>query len=108
MRWRPRVISPAPGVRSSRACRRGSITILPRAVTNTDRCSWWSGGSTWARSVDSWKESDDMQMTTDARVWLAAAVRRILARSPLGDAERAGITYELMSHLHAAGEAQAA
>jgi uncharacterized RDD family membrane protein YckC len=48
-----------------------------------------------------------MQMTTDARAWLAAAVRRILARHPLGDAERAGITYELMSHLHAAGEARA-
>jgi uncharacterized RDD family membrane protein YckC len=48
-----------------------------------------------------------MQMTTDARAWLAATVRRILARHPLGDAERAGITYELMSHLHAAGEARA-
>jgi uncharacterized RDD family membrane protein YckC len=35
-------------------------------------------------------------------------VRRILARHPLGDAERTGITYELMSHLHAAGEARAA
>jgi hypothetical protein len=45
-----------------------------------------------------------MQMTTDARAWLDATVRRILARHPLGDAERAGITYELMSHLHAAGE----
>jgi uncharacterized RDD family membrane protein YckC len=49
-----------------------------------------------------------MQMTTDARAWLDATVRRILARHPLGDAERAGITYELMSHLHAAGEARAA
>jgi uncharacterized RDD family membrane protein YckC len=48
-----------------------------------------------------------MQMTTDARTWLAATVRRILARHPLGDAERAGATYELMSHLHAAGEARA-
>jgi len=48
-----------------------------------------------------------MQMTTDARTWLAATVRRILARHSLGDAERAGITYELMSHLHAAGEARA-
>lgn len=48
-----------------------------------------------------------MQMTTDARVWLDATVRRILARHPIGDAERAGITYELMSHLHAAGEARA-
>jgi uncharacterized RDD family membrane protein YckC len=47
-----------------------------------------------------------MQMTTDARVWLDATVRRILARHPLGDAERAGIIYELMSHLHAAGEAR--
>ncbi|HUR69048.1 MAG TPA: RDD family protein [Candidatus Thermoplasmatota archaeon] len=48
-----------------------------------------------------------MQMTTEARAWLEATVRRILARHPLGDAERAGITYELMSHLHAAGEARA-
>ena len=49
-----------------------------------------------------------MQMTTDARAWLHATVRRILARHPLGDAERAGITYELMSHLHAAAETRAA
>lgn len=48
-----------------------------------------------------------MQMTTEARAWLDATVRRILARHPLGDAERSGITYELMSHLHAAGEARA-
>ena len=48
-----------------------------------------------------------MQMTPDARAWLDATVRRILARHPLGDAERAGITYELMSHLHAAAEARA-
>lgn len=48
-----------------------------------------------------------MQMTTEARTWLDATVRRILARHTLGDAERAGITYELMSHLHAAGEAHA-
>jgi uncharacterized RDD family membrane protein YckC len=54
------------------------------------------------------KEHDAMQMTTDARGWLDATVRRILARHPLGDAERADITYELMSHLHAAGEARAA
>jgi uncharacterized RDD family membrane protein YckC len=47
-----------------------------------------------------------MQMTTDARAWLDGTVRRILARHPLGDAERTGITYELMSHLHAAGEAR--
>lgn len=48
-----------------------------------------------------------MQMTTEARAWLDATVRRILAHHHLGDAERAGITYELMSHLHAAGEARA-
>lgn len=48
-----------------------------------------------------------MQMTTEARAWLDATVRRILARHPLGDPERMGITYELMSHLHAAGEARA-
>src|SRR5215210_2260217 len=48
-----------------------------------------------------------MQMTTEARTWLDATVRRILARHPLGDAERAGVTYELMSHVHAAAEAHA-
>lgn len=48
-----------------------------------------------------------MQMTPDARAWLDATVRRILARYHLGDAERGGITYEVMSHLHAAGEAKA-
>lgn len=48
-----------------------------------------------------------MQMNTEARAWLDTTVRRILARHPLGDPERAGITYELMSHLHAAGEAHA-
>lgn len=48
-----------------------------------------------------------MQMTTDARAWLDSCVRRILARHPIGDPERAGITYELMGHLHAAGEARA-
>jgi uncharacterized RDD family membrane protein YckC len=48
-----------------------------------------------------------MQMTTEARTWLDATVRRILALHPLGDPERAGVTYELMSHLHAAGEAHA-
>jgi len=46
-------------------------------------------------------------MTTEARAWLDATVRRTLARHTLGDAERAGVTYELMSHLHAAGEAKA-
>lgn len=48
-----------------------------------------------------------MQMTTEAHAWLDATVRSILARHPLGDAERAGVKYELMSHLHAAGEARA-
>src|SRR5687768_7226207 len=48
-----------------------------------------------------------MQMTPDARAWLDAAVQRILARHPLGDAERAGVTYEVMSHLHAAAEQKA-
>lgn len=48
-----------------------------------------------------------MQMTTEARAWLDATVRRILARHPVGDPERAGVTYELMSHLHASGEARA-
>ncbi|MBW3581911.1 MAG: RDD family protein [Euryarchaeota archaeon] len=48
-----------------------------------------------------------MQMTPDARTWLDETVRRILARYALGDPERAGVTYEIMSHLHAAGEARA-
>ena len=48
-----------------------------------------------------------MQMSTEARAWLDATVKRILARHPLGDPERAGVHYELMSHLHAAGEARA-
>ena len=49
-----------------------------------------------------------MQMTTDARTTLDATVRRVLARHAIGDAERSGITYELMSHLHSAAEARAA
>ncbi|MCA1814122.1 MAG: RDD family protein [Halobacteriales archaeon] len=49
-----------------------------------------------------------MQMTTEARGWLDATVRRILARHVLGDPERSGITYELMSHLHAVAEERAA
>lgn len=48
-----------------------------------------------------------MQMDTEARAWLDTTVKRILARHTLRDAERAGITYEIMSHLHAAGEARA-
>lgn len=48
-----------------------------------------------------------MQMTPDARAWLDATVSRILARYTIPAADRAGITYELMSHLHAAGEARA-
>src|ERR1041385_2014535 len=48
-----------------------------------------------------------MQMTPEARAWLDETVRRILARHPVGDPERAGVTYELMSHLHGAGEAHA-
>src|SRR5438067_2249610 len=48
-----------------------------------------------------------MQMTPDARAWLDETVRRILARHTLGDAELSGVTYELMSHLHGAGEAHA-
>ena len=45
-----------------------------------------------------------MQMTTEARAWLDETVRRILARHPLRDDERTGISYELMSHLHSVGE----
>jgi uncharacterized RDD family membrane protein YckC len=48
-----------------------------------------------------------MQMTSEARAWLDATVRRILSRYPLGDPERLGLTYEIMSHLHGAGEAHA-
>lgn len=48
-----------------------------------------------------------MLMTTEARALVEATVRRILARHPLGDMERAGIAYELMSNLHASGEARA-
>lgn len=49
-----------------------------------------------------------MQMNPEARAWLDATVRRIMARHPVGDPERAGVTYELMSHLHSAAEARAA
>lgn len=49
-----------------------------------------------------------MQMTPEGRAWLDGTVRRIMARHTLGDPERAGVTYELMSHLHSAGEARAA
>lgn len=49
-----------------------------------------------------------MQMTTEARAWLDDMVRRVLARHPVRDPERAGVTYELMSHVHGAAERKAA
>src|SRR5437867_8124505 len=106
-RSRPKATSRAHGARSSPACPRGNTTASPLAAGSTGPCSWRNGRNTPARLHDCWKENDTMQMTTEARTWLDSTVRRILARHPLGDAERTGITYELMSHLHAAGEARA-
>lgn len=48
-----------------------------------------------------------MQMTPEGRAWLDDLVRRVLARHPVRDPERAGVTYELMSHVHAAAERKA-
>jgi uncharacterized RDD family membrane protein YckC len=48
-----------------------------------------------------------MRLSNEAQAWLAATVQRVLARYTLPEAERAGIYYELMSHLHAAGEQKA-
>lgn len=48
-----------------------------------------------------------MQMTPDARAWLDQTVARILARHNLNDLERAGVHYEIMSHLHSAAEKRA-
>lgn len=49
-----------------------------------------------------------MQMTIEARAWLDELVRRVLAKHPVRDPERAGLTYELMSHVHGAAERKAA
>lgn len=48
-----------------------------------------------------------MQMTPDARAWLDQTVARILARHYLSELERAGVHYEIMSHLHSAAEKRA-
>ena len=48
-----------------------------------------------------------MRLTAEAQVWLNAKVQAIMARHTLSEPERAGVHYELMSHLHAAGEARA-
>jgi uncharacterized RDD family membrane protein YckC len=46
-------------------------------------------------------------MSSEGQAWLTATVQRVMARHHLGEAERAGVHYELMSHLHAAGEGKA-
>lgn len=48
-----------------------------------------------------------MKLSTEAQTWLNATVQRVMARHHLGEPERAGIHYELMSHLHSAGERKA-
>lgn len=48
-----------------------------------------------------------MRLSTEAQGWLNATVQRIMARHHLSEPERAGVHYELMSHLHAAGEGKA-
>lgn len=47
-------------------------------------------------------------MTSEAQAWLTDTVQRILAQHHLSEPERAGVHYELMGHLHAAGERKAA
>lgn len=49
-----------------------------------------------------------MRMSAEAQAWLTQTVQRVLAQHHLGEPERAGVHYELMGHLHAAGEAKAA
>ena len=49
-----------------------------------------------------------MKMTPDARASLDATVQRIMRRHHLPAPLQSGIQYELMSHLHAAGEKRAA
>lgn len=47
-------------------------------------------------------------MSPEARQALDAVVTRVLARHPLSGPERAGVQYELMSHLHGGAERRAA
>lgn len=48
-----------------------------------------------------------MQMTPEARETLDGIVARVLARHPLSGPERAGVQYELMSHVHAGAQRRA-
>ena len=48
-----------------------------------------------------------MRMTGDAQAWLDEQVRRMLAEHPAAEGVRPGLRYELMGHLHAAGEREA-
>lgn len=48
-----------------------------------------------------------MRLSTEGQAWLNATVQRIMARHHLSEPERAGVHYELMSHLHGAGERKA-
>ncbi|HEV8359050.1 MAG TPA: RDD family protein [Candidatus Thermoplasmatota archaeon] len=48
-----------------------------------------------------------MRLSSEAQGWLASKVQAIMARHHLSEPERAGVYYELMSHLHAAGERKA-
>lgn len=48
-----------------------------------------------------------MKLSIEAQAWLNATVQRVMARHHVGESERAGIHYELMSHLHSAAERKA-
>jgi uncharacterized RDD family membrane protein YckC len=48
-----------------------------------------------------------MRLSTEGQAWLNATVQRIMARHHLSEPERAGVHYELMSHLHGAAERKA-
>ena len=48
-----------------------------------------------------------MKLSPEAQAWLAAKVQDVMSKHHLGEPERAGVYYELMSHLHAAGEGKA-
>jgi uncharacterized RDD family membrane protein YckC len=49
-----------------------------------------------------------MRLSGEAQAWLANQVQAIMAHHHLSEPERAGVYYELMSHLHGAGERKAA
>ncbi|MCA1814223.1 MAG: RDD family protein [Halobacteriales archaeon] len=48
-----------------------------------------------------------MKLSAEGQAWLNATVQRVMARHHVAEAERAGLHYELMSHLHGAGEEKA-